>query len=81
MKTKINTATHNANPFMQSYQTPRNTIPFDKIKHEDFKPALMEGMAQEDKEIENIINNPATPTFENTILALENSVIYAIIAS
>ena len=73
MKTKINTATHNANPFMQSYQTPHNTIPFDKIKHEDFKPALMEGMAQEDKEIENIINNPATPTFENTILALENS--------
>ncbi|MGN1237063.1 MAG: peptidase M3, partial [Bacteroidaceae bacterium] len=73
MKTNIDTTTHNANPFLQPYQTPHNTIPFDKIKHEHFKTALLEGMAQEDKEIENIVSNPAAPTFENTILALENS--------
>lgn len=61
------------NPFLTPYNTPHQTTPFDKISNEDFKPALEEGMRQENIEIENIINNPEAPTFENTILPLERS--------
>lgn len=51
------------------YQTPE----FDKIKDEHFKPAFDFGMSEQLKEIEAITNNPSSPTFENTILALEFS--------
>ena len=51
------------------YQAPE----FDKIKDEHFKPAFDEGLRINLKEIEAIANNPAKPTFENTVLALENS--------
>lgn len=63
----------NANPFMQSYDTPHGTVPFNLIEECHYKPAIMEGMAQEDAEIEAIVNNPEAPTFENTILALDKS--------
>ncbi|MDO5616060.1 MAG: M3 family metallopeptidase [Cruoricaptor ignavus] len=61
------------NPFMQKsplqYQTPE----FDKIKDEHYKPAFEYGLKVQSAEVENIANNPDTPTFENTVLALENS--------
>jgi peptidyl-dipeptidase Dcp len=47
--------------------------PFDKVKVADFKPALEAGMAEELKEIDAIANNPAAPTFDNTIAALERA--------
>jgi len=54
--------------------TPRSGCPpFDQIEFEDFKPAFLEGIAQEDKEIEAIANNPEAPTFENTIVAMDNT--------
>ncbi len=46
---------------------------FDKIKNEHFKPAFDFGLKQHAAEIEKIANNPASPTFENTIVELEKS--------
>ncbi|AUJ71099.1 M3 family metallopeptidase [Pseudoalteromonas sp. NC201] len=51
------------------YQTPM----FDQIKDEHFMPAFKQGMAEHLKEIERIATNPATPTFENTLVAMEKS--------
>ncbi len=51
------------------YQAP----PFDKIKDTDYQPAIEAGMAEQRKEIDAIANNPAPPTFENTMVALEKS--------
>lgn len=61
------------NPFLEEYNTPHQTAPFDKIKTEHFEPALNEGMKKHLEEIDAIINNPEKPTFENTIVALETS--------
>ena len=61
------------NPFFETYTTLHGTIPFDKIKTADFKPAIDEGISRQNAEIDAIINNPETPTFVNTILAYEKS--------
>lgn len=61
------------NPFFQPYNTPFNVPPFDKIKNEHFKPAILEGIKKHDAEIKAIANATATPTFDNTILAMENA--------
>ena len=53
--------------FLTEYDTPFGMPPFDQIEFADFKPAFLEGIEQEDKEIEAIANNPESPTFENTI--------------
>ena len=62
-----------SNPFMKKsglqYQAPE----FDKIKDEHFKPAFDYGMKVQLAEIEKIANNPDSPTFGNTLVALENS--------
>ncbi|MDE2487808.1 MAG: M3 family metallopeptidase [Alphaproteobacteria bacterium] len=46
---------------------------FDKIKDSDFEPALLMGMARQRAEIEKIANNPAPPTFQNTVVAMERT--------
>lgn len=61
------------NPLLNAYNTPFNTPPFDKIKNEHYKPAFEEAMKMHDAEIEQIVNNKETPTFENTVEALEYS--------
>lgn len=61
------------NPFFSAYTTPYEVPPFDQIKNEHFKPAILEGIKQQEAEINAIANNPEAPTFNNTILALENS--------
>lgn len=61
------------NPFFQPYDTPFNVPPFDKIKNEHFKPAILEGIKKHEAEINLIANNPEAPTFDNTILAMENA--------
>lgn len=61
------------NPLLLSYETPFNVPPFDKIKDEHFKPAFEEALKQHNLEIDSIINNSEDPTFENTIVALENA--------
>lgn len=70
---KTVTPAKRVNPLLQKstlqYQAPR----FDLIKDSDFKPAFEYGLKKNDKEIEKIANNPAPPTFQNTVLALELS--------
>ena len=61
------------NPFLQEWNTPFGVPPFDKISESDYLPAFEEGMKQQMEEVNAIINNSEEPTFENTILALENS--------
>ncbi len=61
------------NPLLAAYNTPYEVPPFHLIKNEHFKPALLEGIKVHQKEIDAIADNPAKPTFDNTILALENA--------
>ncbi|MBC7845064.1 MAG: M3 family metallopeptidase [Flavobacterium sp.] len=56
-----------------TFVTKHNTAPFSQIKLEDYKPAFIENIAAAKAEIDAIINNPETPTFENTIEALDFS--------
>ena len=56
------------NPFFLPYDTPHNTVPFNRITLADYEEAMMEGIRREDEQIEKIINNPDEPTFENTII-------------
>lgn len=56
------------NPFFGKYDTPHETVPFDRIRMEDYEEAFMEGIRRDDEQIEKIINNPEKPTFDNTIL-------------
>lgn len=56
------------NPFFKHYDTPHNTIPFDKIRISDYEEAILEGIKRDREELDEIINNPAKPTFENTIV-------------
>jgi peptidyl-dipeptidase Dcp len=62
-----------SNPFYASSSLPFKAPPFDKIKDEDFQPAIEAGMAQQRAEIEAIANNPEAPTFDNTIVAMEKN--------
>ncbi|HEY6578983.1 MAG TPA: M3 family metallopeptidase, partial [Rhizomicrobium sp.] len=62
-----------SNPFAQPSTLPFQAPPFDKIKDSDYQPALEEGMKQQIAEIESIADNPAPPTFGNTIAAMEKS--------
>ncbi|UCE40125.1 MAG: M3 family metallopeptidase [Candidatus Aminicenantes bacterium] len=61
------------NPFFAEYDTPFKVPPFDIIKPEHFIPAYEKGMELQKAEIEKIINNPESPTFDNTIVALDRS--------
>ncbi|AMP02373.1 peptidase M3 family protein [Collimonas arenae] len=60
-------------PFAQISSLPYNLPPFDKIKDSDFAPAFEQAMAQQRQEAAAIAKNPAAPTFDNTIVALERS--------
>lgn len=61
------------NPFLEPYNTPYNIPPFDRITTADYMPALEEGLKIYRGEIDAIANQKATPTFDNTILAMEKS--------
>ncbi len=56
------------NPFFEPYNTPHDTVPFDRIRLEDFEEAFMEGIRRDDEQIEKTVNNPDKPTFDNTII-------------
>jgi len=60
------------NPFFEPYNTPHGTVPFDRIRLEDFEEAFMEGIRRDDEQIEKIINNPEKPTFDNTIITVDD---------
>lgn len=63
----------NQNPFFTVYHTPRHTVPFNLIRTEHYEPAIHEGIKMQEEEINAIIQNPTSPTFDNTIVALEKS--------
>ncbi len=68
MNNEINHTDERKNPFFaKSYGTPHDTAPFNEISLEDYEPAFMEGIRQDDALTEQIINNPEPPTFDNTI--------------
>ena len=61
------------NPFLAPYDTPFQIPPFSKITVDDYLPALKQGIAEHNAEIKAIVDNPATPTFDNTIMAMEKA--------
>jgi peptidyl-dipeptidase Dcp len=61
------------NPFYAQSSLPFHAPPFDKIKDEDYQPAIEAGMAQQLAEVRAIAENAAAPTFENTLVPLEKS--------
>jgi len=61
------------NPFFNTYDTPFEVPPFEKIKSSHFMPAFLKGFEEQKKEVKAIINNPEEPTFGNTIKAFEYS--------
>ena len=63
----------NTNPFMEEYNTPYGVPPFNKITTPDFVPAFQEGMKQQQQAVRAIYRQRSVPTFQNTIVALEES--------
>ena len=61
------------NIFLQEWDTPYGTAPFPQITMDQYRPAFDAGLAQQKANIEAIVNNPEAPTFENTILAFEET--------
>ena len=59
------------NPFLEPYGTPHDTVPFNRIRLEDFEEAFIEGIRRDNEQIEKTINNPEKPTFDNTIINTE----------
>ncbi|MBU0695310.1 MAG: peptidyl-dipeptidase Dcp [Bacteroidetes bacterium] len=62
-----------SNPFFQKSKLDYQAPDFDKIKDEDFEPAMLEGMKQQLADIEKIANDTSTPTFDNTFVPMEQS--------
>ncbi|OFY44084.1 MAG: peptidase M3 [Bacteroidetes bacterium GWF2_40_14] len=61
------------NPLLAEWDTPFGIPPFEQVKIEHYMPAYIEAMAQHNAEIESIVNNIEDPSFENTIVAFDNS--------
>jgi peptidyl-dipeptidase Dcp len=59
--------------FSKPYNTIHQVTPFNLIQVSDYEPGIMQGIKEEEEEINNIVNNPEFPTFENTIEALEKT--------
>ena len=60
------------NPFFEPYNTPHDTVPFDRIRMEDYEEAFMEGIRRDKEYLEKTVNNPARPTFDNTLITSED---------
>lgn len=61
------------NPFYAPSPLPFHAPPFDRIKDSDYQPAMEAGIAEEEREMDAIANNPAAPTFQNTFVAMEKT--------
>jgi peptidyl-dipeptidase Dcp len=62
-----------ANPLLTESKLPYHLPPFADIKDEHFAPAFERGMAEHMADVDAIASNPAKPTFDNTIVALERA--------
>ena len=58
------------NPLLSEWDTTYGIPPYAEIKVEDYMPAIQAGIAEQNREIEDIVNNTEAPTFENTVQAL-----------
>jgi peptidyl-dipeptidase Dcp len=63
----------NDNPLLRESTLPYNMPAFDRLRNEHFQPAIEQGIAEREKEVEAIAGNPDRSTFENTIVAMERS--------
>ena len=72
-KPEQKTEVEKPNPFLTEYTTPFQVPPFDQIKNEHYMPAFEAGIAEQQAEVDAIVNNAETPTFENTILPYDKS--------
>lgn len=61
------------NIFSRPFKTTGGAIPFDRITPADYEPAIRQGIAEHDAQVKSIAQNPAEPTFDNTVVALERS--------
>ena len=61
------------NPFLTEFQTEQGVPPFDQIKLEHYEPAFLKGIEEQNENIRALIESPEAPTFDNTIVALDNS--------
>jgi peptidyl-dipeptidase Dcp len=69
----ILTSCTDSNPFFTEWQTPYGVPPFDQIQNKHFLPAYREALKQLQADIDRIAENPEQPTFENTIVAMDNA--------
>ena len=61
------------NIFLQEWDTPYGTAPFSQITLDQYMPAFKAGIQEEKANIQAILSNPDAPTFENTIVAMEQA--------
>ncbi|MGM9785498.1 MAG: M3 family metallopeptidase [Candidatus Cryptobacteroides sp.] len=64
---------NSSNPFFEEWDTPYGIPPFDKIEVKHYMPAVKEGIARQQAEIQAIIDNQEAPDFENTVAAFDHS--------
>ncbi|BDD07330.1 M3 family metallopeptidase [Aureibacter tunicatorum] len=60
-----------SNPLLKKFDTPFGTVPFEQIRPDHFLPALKDSISEAKEEIEDLINDEELPSFENTIIRLE----------
>lgn len=65
--------TNTKNPLLQNWNTPFGLPPFGDIKPDHFQPAFEAAMAEHRREVDLVANDPAAPTFENSVEALERA--------
>ena len=70
-ETEKTTSSSNGNAFFEAWTTPDGVPPFDRIGPEQFRPAYARALAEHEAEVAAIAANPAPPTFDNTIAAME----------
>jgi peptidyl-dipeptidase Dcp len=70
---ETNAAAATGNPLLRAWDLPYGMPPFDRIEDGHFEPAMERAMTEEREEVAEIASNAEAPTFENTIVALEES--------
>ncbi|MDR1527006.1 MAG: M3 family metallopeptidase [Dysgonamonadaceae bacterium] len=62
-----------ANPFFEKWENAYEIPPFDRMTVANYRDAFLKGMEEQTAEIEAIVNNPETPSFDNVLVALDAS--------
>jgi peptidyl-dipeptidase Dcp len=70
----LSTMAQSTNPLLERrFNTPYEIAPFEKITTENYREAFLRGMEEQKKEIDAIVSNSEAPSFQNTIVALDES--------